>query len=42
MIEAGFKPGPGFKSLLDAVRDAQLNGEVATLAEAITLAKSLG
>jgi poly(A) polymerase len=42
LIEAGFKPGPGFKSLLDAVRDAQLNGEVATLAEAITLAKSLG
>jgi poly(A) polymerase len=29
LIELGLKPGPKFKQLLEEVRDAQLNGEVA-------------
>ena len=28
--QLGLKPGPGFKPLLDAIRDAQLNGEITT------------
>jgi poly(A) polymerase len=41
LIAAGFEPGPGFKPLLDSVRDAQLNGEVETSEDALTLARSL-
>ncbi|MBC8112988.1 MAG: CCA tRNA nucleotidyltransferase, partial [Candidatus Saccharimonas sp.] len=33
----GLKPGPGFKTLLDAVRDAQLNSEIATHEQALVL-----
>ena len=34
----GLKPGPEFKTLLDAIRDAQLNGEIATREQALALA----
>ena len=37
----GMQPGPLFKELLDAVRDAQLNGEIETRDEAIELVKRL-
>jgi len=38
---AGLKPGPQFRSLLEAIRDAQLEGRIATKDEAIALAASL-
>ena len=38
---AGFQPGPKFKVVLDAVRDAQLNGEINTTEAAIELALRL-
>jgi poly(A) polymerase len=34
LIEAGYKPGPIFKKLLDAVREAQLDGTIGTPKEA--------
>ena len=39
LIEAGLKPGPEFSAILDRVRDAQLEGTIATKDEAIALAK---
>jgi len=36
LIELGFKPGPSFKQLLDAVYDAQLDGLVADRASALS------
>jgi poly(A) polymerase len=41
LIQLGLRPGPRFKELLDAVRDAQLNGEIATHDEALALARRL-
>ena len=41
LIRRGMRPGPGFKGILEAVRDAQLNGEIATLEEAMQLAMRL-
>lgn len=38
---AGVTPGPIYKQLLTAVRDAQLEGTIASAAEALDLAKSL-
>lgn len=35
LIALGLKPGPQFKELLEAVRDAQLNGEIQTHADAM-------
>ena len=35
LIQLGLTPGPQFKSLIDAIRDAQLNGEIVTREEAI-------
>lgn len=35
LIALGLKPGPKFKELLDAVRDAQLNGEIQTHEDAM-------
>jgi poly(A) polymerase len=35
LIRSGLKPGPGFRELLERVRDAQLNGEIRSQAEAI-------
>lgn len=41
LIGLGFKPGPEFKRILEAVRDAQLDGAIATHEEAIDLAGRL-
>jgi len=38
LIAAGFKPGPAFKLALDAVETAQLEREICTREEALTLA----
>lgn len=35
LIERGLAPGPRFKELLDQIRDAQLNGEIASRPEAL-------
>ena len=37
----GLNPGPAFKSLLEAIRDAQLNGQISSTEQAIALAKDL-
>jgi poly(A) polymerase len=37
LIAAGLKPSPRFKSLLDTIRDAQLDGEICTRAGALEL-----
>jgi len=39
LIEAGFKPGPAFKEILRVVEDAQLEGTVATAAEAMAMVR---
>lgn len=41
LIELGLQPGPGFKQILDAVYEMQLDGGVATLKEAVEAAKTL-
>lgn len=41
LIRQGFRPGPNFKSILDKVRDAQLEGRVQTRDEALALAEKL-
>ncbi|HET6424081.1 MAG TPA: CCA tRNA nucleotidyltransferase [Planctomycetaceae bacterium] len=41
LIRQGLKPGPTFKLLLEQIRDAQLNEEIATAAEALVLARRL-
>ena len=41
LIAAGHAPGPKFKDVLEAVRDAQLNLEISTPEEAATLAERL-
>lgn len=41
LIGLGLKPGPEFKRLLDAVRDAQLDGEISTTVQALDLARRL-
>ncbi len=41
LIRQGLKPGPTFKLLLEQIRDAQLNGEITTAAEALALARRL-
>ena len=35
LIELGHRPGPGFKQLLETIREAQLNGEINTRDEAL-------
>jgi tRNA nucleotidyltransferase/poly(A) polymerase len=37
LIEAGYKPGPGFGPILKAVEDAQLEGRIASKQEALEL-----
>jgi poly(A) polymerase len=37
LIAAGYQPGAAFKEMLRAVEDAQLEGTIATPAEALTL-----
>jgi poly(A) polymerase len=41
LIQAGLSPGVRFKELLDAVRDAQLEGTIGTRDEALALAKKI-
>jgi poly(A) polymerase len=41
LIERGLAPGPRFKELLDQIRDAQLNGEIASRLEALQLLEQL-
>ncbi len=41
LIEAGYKPGPMFKKVLDAVREAQLDGTIHTKEEAWELVQRL-
>ncbi|MDB5309690.1 MAG: cca [Gemmataceae bacterium] len=41
LIATGLKPGPDFKRLLDAVREAQLEGRVRTKAEGLKLIEGL-
>jgi poly(A) polymerase len=41
LIRLGWKPGPKFGQVLESVRDAQLNGEIATREAAIALARQL-
>ena len=38
----GLQPGPKFKTILQAVRDAQLDGEIRTQEEALGLATEVG
>lgn len=42
LIGLGLSPGPAFKDVLEQVRDAQLNGEIVSADDAITLARRLG
>jgi hypothetical protein len=42
LIGMGFRPGPVFKGVLDAVYDAQLEDRIGSKKEALTLARSLG
>jgi poly(A) polymerase len=39
LIAAGYKPGPQFKAMLQAVEDAQLEGAIATSEEALALVR---
>ncbi|MCH2123291.1 MAG: CCA tRNA nucleotidyltransferase [Pirellulaceae bacterium] len=39
LTAAGMLPGPAYKEILQRVRDAQLNGEISTQAEALSLAR---
>ena len=41
LINAGLKPGPQFKNILDAIRDAQLELRISTQEEALALAHEL-
>ena len=41
LIRLGLEPGPKFKLLLDAVREAQLEGTIKTREEALELVKRL-
>jgi poly(A) polymerase len=41
LIHLGLRPGPRFKELLETIRDAQLNLEIATHDEALALARRL-
>ncbi|HEY1376277.1 MAG TPA: CCA tRNA nucleotidyltransferase [Gemmataceae bacterium] len=41
LLEMGIKPGPVYKRLLDAVREAQLDGTVTTTEQAVELVKRL-
>ena len=41
LIAAGLRPGPAFKTLLETVRDAQLDARISTNAEALALARRL-
>jgi poly(A) polymerase len=38
LVQKGFRPGPAFRTVLEQVYDAQLEGRVRSLAEAFELA----
>lgn len=38
LVEMGMRPGPRFKSILDTIRDAQLNLQISTREEALAIA----
>ncbi|MBY0232475.1 MAG: CCA tRNA nucleotidyltransferase [Gemmataceae bacterium] len=40
LVAEGMKPGPKFKTILEAVRDAQLDGDITTREQAMELARS--
>ena len=41
LIAAGYRPGPKFKSMLDAAEDAQLEGDITTSDQALALIRKL-
>jgi poly(A) polymerase len=41
LIAAGYKPGPGFKAMLEAAEDAQLEGAVKTKQQALHLVRKM-
>jgi len=41
LIEAGYRPGPLFKAVLDEIEDAQLEGRIATREEGLALAREI-
>jgi hypothetical protein len=41
LVAAGIRPGPRFKTLLQRLRDAQLDGEIHTKEEALALARTM-
>ena len=41
LIAAGYQPGPAFAKILESVEDAQLEGRVTTVEQALELAKSV-
>ena len=41
LIELGLKPSPGFKKILDAVYEMQLDGKIQNLEEAIAAAREI-
>ena len=41
LIQAGYKPGPGFRQALEAIEIAQLEGHVSTREQALALASSV-
>jgi poly(A) polymerase len=41
LIAAGYRPGPGFKAMLDAAEDAQLEGMISTTEEGMALVREM-
>ncbi len=39
LIAAGYRPGPGFRAMLDAAEDAQLEGAITTMEEGLALVR---
>ena len=41
LIAAGYRPGPGFRAMLDAAEDAQLEGTITTKEEGLALVREM-
>jgi poly(A) polymerase len=41
LIAAGYRPGPGFRAMLDAAEDAQLEGAITTTEEGLALVREM-
>jgi tRNA nucleotidyltransferase/poly(A) polymerase len=41
LIAAGYRPGPGFRAMLDAAEDAQLEGMITTKEEGLKLVREM-